>query len=595
MATPPCPRCGSKLFDMGLVLRCEKALHEGGECDYAEVRKDFSVPVVNLARLTAKVERLARRAVRLGCPAPVITVGERHSERMQRSDGEKFWVEFAAVTVSGEAPRIGGWTFAATVDHDGEENIIRGVGGRAKGEEAGYPVKYRTALPACDHCHTERKRAETFLLLSDGGEWKQIGRSCLRDFLGHSDPSQIAAAAELLAEAMEEASDCWDDFDGGGHAGDPDIEFFLAYVACAIRLGGWVPRSAKSGEPTVDVATGWLYGNLAAAKSRSAKEYPRPLAEDYALATAALEWARALPGEGEFESSLRACSKRVAVKPKNAGLTAFIIAGYTKAQVAKHERAESHYLGTCDGKACSAGCAVGGKATRYGAGKGKHAVAEIEVVVTKIVPIEGFRDSYAYLHIMRSTSGDVLVWKSSSSVLKEGARYALTGSVKGHKDYNGTKQTTLTRCDARRLDADQDAVGSGQVRKGRDGVLMVVGKKYMGDVDGNSHYEIERIDIATGCRYSGQMRDVRIVEEFPVRLDELPPIPTVVEGERRLIGEEGAYIIVGPRPLTSHTMAGEHRCTMYMPDGSTLDLGTYTPREIVENFPVVAPAEVAAA
>lgn len=53
---------------------------------------------------------------------------------------------------------------------------------------------------------------------------------------------------------------------------------------------------------------------------------------------------------------------------------------------------------------------------------------------------------YTYIHKFRSESGDVLVWKTGSSLEQNHGQAILKGTVKAHTEYQGEKQTELTRC-----------------------------------------------------------------------------------------------------------------------------------------------------
>lgn len=425
------------------------------------VSRSFVVPVCNIARLGEKIAKLAKRAVKLGCASPVMTVGaSRHVNANSvpgwKSDvsvdiddsGFSFpadepeaieLIEVADVVVSGEAPRINGWTFAATVDHDGEDNIVRGV-------IEGYPSHYRTDSATCEHCKLSRKRNETFILRSDAGDWTRVGRSCLKDFLGHSDPMNAAAYAEILAEAMEAAGRCGDESSGSG---DPATDVFLAYVSLAIRQFGWVSRRSarERGDETTataSVAIGWLYEHRVAAKQRRDSKAPRATDADRAMAGAALAWALAIGEDGsdvgDFEHNLRAAAKRGGVGQKNVGITAYIVAGYQRAMGIVVSRAESQYVGE-----------IG---QRFGAGKGKKAIAPLTLTVTRVVALEG-QWGTSYINIMRDTAGNVVTWKTGEC-LATLATYTVTGTVKAHEEYRGMRQTVLTRCSSERVYAEAD-------------------------------------------------------------------------------------------------------------------------------------------
>src|SRR5690606_4460124 len=59
-----------------------------------------------------------------------------------------------------------------------------------------------------------------------------------------------------------------------------------------------------------------------------------------------------------------------------------------------------------------------------------------------------FENAYGVtkFHIMTDENGNNLVWYSSGARLEEGATFTLKATVKEHKEYNGEKQTVLTRC-----------------------------------------------------------------------------------------------------------------------------------------------------
>jgi len=74
-----------------------------------------------------------------------------------------------------------------------------------------------------------------------------------------------------------------------------------------------------------------------------------------------------------------------------------------------------------------------------------------EKVNTSVTLIKqgGFDGAYGYTHIYTFLSADkhVLVWFSTKDIDVEiGQIVNIRGTVKGHKEYNGTKQTIITRC-----------------------------------------------------------------------------------------------------------------------------------------------------
>lgn len=67
----------------------------------------------------------------------------------------------------------------------------------------------------------------------------------------------------------------------------------------------------------------------------------------------------------------------------------------------------------------------------------------------EIVAIRGFEGQYGHTNVYTfDYEGNQLVWFTSSSIAnaEAGQKFLLTGTVKEHKEYNGIKQTMLSRC-----------------------------------------------------------------------------------------------------------------------------------------------------
>ena len=160
-----------------------------------ETTGTYEVPADNLPRLKHELEKLARKAVRLGL-AP-ITMEELGSEDIAYVVGENsrkraspaevaalkarpasiyttnlVYFRFVTVLVTGQTPRLAGWEFVATLQHLADEegnpmNLLR----TTPDFRGQLPVEYRTASPEnCDHCQKAIKtRKETFIVRHEVG------------------------------------------------------------------------------------------------------------------------------------------------------------------------------------------------------------------------------------------------------------------------------------------------------------------------------------------------------------------------------------------------------------------------------------------
>ena len=370
----------------------------------------FLVHDENLAGLRKAIERLARRAAKLGLPGPTIEVG---AVETSPADKDGFVLVRHHVTVSGESPCIAGWTVLAMLDHVPGGVIVRRIG---TGE---VPERYRAAHMDCDHCRVRRDRVSTYVLVHEDGRYAQIGSSCLADFTGHPSPEDLANAAEYLAEAIELAEDAGESCGFGRST--PTLETYLTFVSAAITRYGFLSRKVadeRNLRSTATTAIAWM---------SDGKRYAGRLgAIDMDRAKRAIAWALLLEPRGDYEHNLRVIARGGIYRDRDAGIAASMVAAYDRAMDAARAAVESTVVGEV----------------------GK--MLELVVEVTRAQDTGGRFAGIRYF--LRDESGNVLVWKSSSGALEVGGRYKLRGKVTSHEPYvnrttgDSTQQTALKLC-----------------------------------------------------------------------------------------------------------------------------------------------------
>lgn len=241
---------------------------------------------------------------------------------MEDLDGSTWceWFTLYDVTVEGASPCFDGWSFHSTVDYEeGSASVIF----RTRRGAGDVPERFRTLGSICEHCKTKRRRSAVYLLAHEDGRVIQVGKSCLKDFLGHASPDNIAAVAELI---MELGGGMGAEESLSGHAGSPDSKTYLAFVALEIRKHGWLAKSKTMDEQssTSDAAMGRLWDHTKAAKDHCQAKTEKPSDDDRARAATALEWARGISPDSDYLHNLKAAASREGVG-KNAGLIASII------------------------------------------------------------------------------------------------------------------------------------------------------------------------------------------------------------------------------------------------------------------------------
>lgn len=374
----------------------------------------YIIPASNMGTLRERVDRLNATCVKLNLPA--IRYAEVSSEVRGIGDTGRF-ITWHTVEVDGESPIVGGWAFVAQIHHGEDGNIIRNL------SDAPLPEMYRAIGADCDHCRTDRNRKDTYILISESGEYKQVGSSCLRDFTGHNDPHAIASWLESLNALARDLGDydADEDMRGGGHHTLVYSVEFLSVVSAIIHKHGWMGKAKAQESGAISTCE----RALDAMSPMASRDNRVEVADsDKALARVALTWGREQQGTSEYEHNLRVACTGEYCDWRNLGLLASAIVAYRKAQGQDNNGmcvSASEYIG-----------AVGDK-------------VNLEVTVKAIREIDG---AYGLTSVVNMVSGDnSLVWFASGAVdLQEGQSYCLKGTIKKHDVYNGVKQTTLTRC-----------------------------------------------------------------------------------------------------------------------------------------------------
>lgn len=401
--------------------------------------REYTIAKVHLATLTTKLDKLVKRAGKLGVEGLTYEVSAPRLEEVVVGEVEddrgnlkpvKGTIEVVDVVVSGSPPSLKGWEFLATIEPFDDKVMIRAV------PNTEVPVSYRDADPEhCDHCQKRRQRLATFVVRhTDTGEYKQVGRNCVADFLGHRLPLSWLTF-------MGELSDL-DEFAGSLGRSEPDawgLDVFLALVACDIRQSHWVSRTAARESPikvaTVDCVLGYLWN--AHKMDPEDRAYWKPTQADRDTAAKAIEWAQGLPEDAvEASDYLYNVSLVVGAEyttQRTAGIAASIIAAYHRELGRQVERAKD-------------------KASEHFGEIKKRA----DYTLT-LVRHTGWDSQFGYtnLYVFRTPEGNLATWKSKNYIRDPecytreaavGDTITVKATVKEHTEYKGTKQTVLTRC-----------------------------------------------------------------------------------------------------------------------------------------------------
>lgn len=203
------------------------------------------IPTENVDLLVAKVAKLNARVAKAKITGGV-TVTPAHEQIFDRRGYT--WVTFQ----SSAAFKVEGWTFVARYDFEVDADhkpvvflhTIPGVD---------VPVDRRVSDGHCDHCNAKRFRKNTFLVVSETGDYKVVGRSCLKEFFGISAET-LASMFEWVRSPADVVGE-FEDHIPGMRAIEYTSNASVLAAACAVTsVAGWV-SGAKARESDVLTST----------------------------------------------------------------------------------------------------------------------------------------------------------------------------------------------------------------------------------------------------------------------------------------------------------------------------------------------------
>ena len=383
-----------------------------------------------------ELEKLAAKARRYGCPDIKVSVGGvvEQKQTVRDWDGEyrRVTVQLVELLIEGEAPRYGNHEFLARIELGEAGNIIDT---RPGVEDLDH--RFRASNGYCEHCETARRRKEVFVVRNlDTGAQLQIGRNCLRDYLGIDDPAKIAHRFSLLRDArsLEEG------FGFGRLPWCASLEGVLSLAAVAIRLFGWCSKTQAGHDHKLIPTVSYVYVGMLPLErvDQPTRETWHKLHDalgegDRETAQATIRWVREeVAGRSDYEHNLKLLfAEDLVHDDRRLGLVVSAVASY-------HRAKEKDLRLTRERQQRAASQHVGRKGER---------LRGLLVTLTDQRTVNENQWGSIVLIKFRDEQGNILTWFTGrGSGLSTGEQCRLDGTVKDHSEYNGAMETQLTRC-----------------------------------------------------------------------------------------------------------------------------------------------------
>ena len=280
--------------------------------------------------------------------------------------------------------------------------------------------KYRTSELRCDHCGTKHRRTKCVVLTDNvTGEEKMVGTACLKDYIGYTLATTVMGYEEVYAILIDNKEPFIMEDDFGKYTACYDPELYLAYCIKAIDEFGYVKADGR--KPTKEVADDWYHKNekIDDKYVETAKEVIKFFKELDDRYVDNFVWNTKLRLEG------------AQVIKYADGIVAYAYVLYKKIA----EQIEK------DNKKREAA-----EKTQHVGEVGQKITVKAECVL--LTSWDNAYGGFVRLYKFTDENGNIFTWKTSGNFYLsdfQTNRFEITGTIKGHNEYNGQKQTELIR------------------------------------------------------------------------------------------------------------------------------------------------------
>lgn len=397
----------------------------------------YSILEANMERLEKKLTRIQNKCKKFGCSFTYEKVGEEF-KTLKDDRGVEYQAKFILIEAEGKAV-LNDWMFVASVQHTEKGNIINSTGCSIE-----VPERYYTSEPICEHCNSRRARKDTYIVMNQiTGEFKQVGKSCLKDFTNGMDASFVVWYASVK-EIFEEVQG-WEVGSCGWSERYYSTKEILQYCAETIRHFGYT-KTDCIGDSTrdrmkefFDVSTGntrwYQQKEIDSIREQMDKVGFNPeSSESKKMVEDALAWLETQPASNDYMHNLKVVTSLEWTQYGKFGLLVSLFPTYNreleyqaKKKRQNMEGLNSHFVGQ-----------IGDRLTIQ--------VDRVKCITSWDSCFNGYTQTTTYVWKIVDVEGNVFTWKTATFLDEENPPASIKGTVKEHKVFMDVEQTELTRC-----------------------------------------------------------------------------------------------------------------------------------------------------
>lgn len=389
----------------------------------------------NLERLEKKITTIKNKCTKHGFAFTYNLTGNVEFREREVEEGYTVTNKFIEVEVEGEVHH-NDWEFVAVVEHAQSGNIIRQFK-----TDIEVPMRYYHSSKVCEHCNKIRNRKDTYLIHNTANDdWKQVGTGCLCEFTNGLNADEVARYISCFDTFIQGESP----ISGRSYTIYYDVKQILCYGVETVNHFGYEKKTEWADRPTSGRALDYYYA--VENPNRLHTTYLEKLVDEMnyvnfdarkesvvQFAEEAIQWAvsQADTESNSYLHNLKViCSSEVCTG-RDLGILISLVPTYmrhiekeiekTEKEKQREAEATSEYVGQIGQRisfnAASATCVYSGE-NMFG---------------------------ITFMYKFTDEAGNILMW-STDKALDLDNNLHVVGTIKKYEDFNGVKQTWLTRC-----------------------------------------------------------------------------------------------------------------------------------------------------
>lgn len=379
-----------------------------------------------------KLKRVAKKCMKHGNSFIFEIKGEEIRERYDKELDRTEYYKFVLIEVEGAA-KINNWECIAVLEVHEVGNIIRRIN-----TDIEVPERFKTSENICEHCNSNRRRNNLYVVHNiETDEWKQVGGDCLRLYTGGLNMEYVTAWLDGITELEEN-----DGIFGGNGKPYFSVETILSYAVEVIAKTGYF--NSQSNLPTKGLVAWLIYNPIYKAIEEINSDLKRARmdvrfdANDFfkddteSVVKEIVKYYQSLNDDSEFVYNVQVMLNEGYVLSKNIGFLCYLPEGYARHIQKEVERAKR--------------IEIAAKSEYFGEVGKRYR----DCIIQSVSLITSWETDFGVTYIFRIAleNGGVLIWKTSKYIYPEDYREydKIDFTVKSHNEYNGEKQTEVTRC-----------------------------------------------------------------------------------------------------------------------------------------------------